>query len=151
MNSSAAFNRTDSFSSDFTQNQLRDPRPISILIVDDNVTLCRSLQAILERDGFAASVEHTLAGGLMRVAKDRFEIVLLDIVLPDGDGSSALSEFRNLSGSPVIIMTGTGDNTIREACLKGGAAAYLSKPFPIPHLLTVIRLNIGNETKVEQG
>ena len=87
----------------------------------------------------------------MRVAKDRFEIVLLDIVLPDGDGYSALSEFRELPGSPVIMMTVTGDNTIREACLQRGAAGYRSKPFPVPHLLTLIHLNIESETKQEQG
>jgi DNA-binding response OmpR family regulator len=147
MNLSAAFNRTDSSSSDSTENQVCDPRPISILVVDDNVIFCRSLEAILEREGFAASVEHTLASGLMRAAKDRFEIVLLDIVLPDGDGSIALSEFRDLSGSPVIMMTGTGDDATREACLLGGAAGYLSKPFPIPHLLTLLRLNIENATR----
>jgi two-component system NtrC family response regulator len=147
MNSSAAFNRTDSSASGFSENQVRDPRPNSILIVDDNVMLCRSLQLILEREGFAVSLEHTLASGLMRVAKDRFEIVLLDIVLPDGDGSIALSEFRDISGSPVIMMTGTGDDATREACMQGGAAGYLSKPFPIPHLLTMLRRNIEKAMK----
>ena len=45
------------------------------------------------------------------------------------------------------MMTGTGDDATREACLLGGAAGYLSKPFSIPHLLTMLRLNIENETK----
>ena len=147
MNSSAESNRKEGSSLGLTENHVRDPSPPSILIVDDNVILCRTLQAILECEGFATIVEHTLASGLMRVAEARFEIVLLDIVLPDGDGSSALSEFRELSGSPVIMMTGTGDNTIREACLQSGAAGYLSKPFPIPDLLAVIRLNIESERK----
>jgi DNA-binding response OmpR family regulator len=64
----------------------------------------------------------------------------LDVVLPDGDGRVALSEFHVLSGLPVIIITGTGDDATREACLGGGAVGYLTKPFSISNLLTMIRL-----------
>jgi CheY-like chemotaxis protein len=48
-------------------------------------------------------------------------------------------------------LTGTGNDAIREACLQAGAAGFLSKPLPIPHRLTMIRLNIESETKLEQG
>jgi DNA-binding response OmpR family regulator len=57
-----------------------------------------------------------------------------------GDGSVALSEFHVLSGLPVIIITGIGDDATREACLGGGAAGCLTKPFSISNLLTMIRL-----------
>jgi DNA-binding response OmpR family regulator len=67
--------------------------------------------------------------------------------LPDGDGSIALSEFLVLSRLPVIMMTGTGDNATREACLARGAAGYLTKPFLIRDLLTVIRLYVGDDMK----
>jgi two-component system nitrogen regulation response regulator GlnG len=95
---------------------------------------------ILEKEGFALTTEHTVASGLRRVVEDRFAIVLSDVVLPDGDGSVALSEFHVLSGLPVIMMTGTGDDATREACLGGGAVGYLTKPFLISKLLTMIRL-----------
>jgi DNA-binding response OmpR family regulator len=109
-------------------------------MVDDDVSLCHLMQVILEKEGFALATEHTVASGLRRVVEDRFAIVLLDVVLPDGDGSVALSEFHVLSGLPVIMMTGTGDDAIREACLGGGAVGYLTKPFSISKLLTMIRL-----------
>src|ERR1700761_4565384 len=111
-----------------------------ILIVDDDVSLCRVMRVVLERQGFALAVEHTIANGLRRVVEERFTIVLLDEVLPDGDGSVALSEFHVLSGLPVIIITGTGDDATREACLGSGAVGYLEKPFSISNLLTMIRL-----------
>jgi DNA-binding response OmpR family regulator len=109
-------------------------------MVDDDVNLCHLMKVILEREGFALAIEHTLASGLRRVVEDRFAIVLLDVVLPDGDGSVALSDFHVRCGLPIIMMTGTGDAATREACLVGGAVGYLTKPFPIPKLLTLIRL-----------
>jgi two-component system response regulator MtrA len=109
-------------------------------MVDDDVSLCQVTQVILEKEGFALAIEHTVASGLRRVVEDRFAIVLLDVVLPDRDGSIALSEFHVVSGLPVIMMTGTGDDATREACLGGGAVGYLTKPFSISKLLTMIRL-----------
>ena len=114
-------------------------QPVRILMVDDDVSLCRVMRAVLERQGFALAVEHTIANGLRRVVEERFTLVLLDVVLPDGDGCVALSEFHVLSGLPVIIITGTGGDATREACLGSGAVGYLTKPFSISNLLTMIR------------
>jgi two-component system, OmpR family, KDP operon response regulator KdpE len=114
-------------------------QPVRILMVDDDVSLCRVMRAVLERQGFALAVEHTIANGLRRVVEERFTLVLLDVVLPDGDGCVALSEFHVLSGLPVIIITGTGGDATREACLGSGAVGYLAKPFSIANLLTMIR------------
>lgn len=119
--------------------QQPDTQPVRILMVDDDVSLCRVMRAVLERQGFALAIEHTIANGLRRVVEERFTIVLLDVVLPDGDGGVALSEFHVLSGLPVIVITGTGDDATREACLGSGAVGYLPKPFSISNLLTMIR------------
>jgi DNA-binding response OmpR family regulator len=138
MNLPIALNRTGSKLSSFAGRY--GTQPGRILMVDDDVNLCHLMKVILEREGFALAIEHTLASGLRRVVEDRFAIVLLDVVLPDGDGSVALSEFHVCSGLPVIMMTGTGDAATREACLVGGAVGYLTKPFSISKLLTMIRL-----------
>jgi len=135
-----ALNQTGSRLSSLAGNQRCDAQPVRILMVDDDVNLCRAMQVILEKEGFALAIEHTVASGLRRVVEYRFAIVLLDVVLPDGDGSVALSEFHVLSGLPVIMMTGTGDDATREACLGGGAVGYLTKLFSIFKLLTMIRL-----------
>jgi DNA-binding response OmpR family regulator len=122
------------------RNQQCGTQPVPILMVDDDVSLCQVMQAVLEKEGFTLAIENTVASGLQRVVEDRFAIVLLDVVLPDGDGRVALSEFHVLSGLPVIIITGTRDDATREACLGGGAVGYLTKPFSISNLLTMIRL-----------
>jgi CheY-like chemotaxis protein len=145
MNLPTALNRTDGRQSRPRLNIRWGTQPIPILMVDDDVSLCRVMHAVLEREGFELATEHTVASGLRRVVEDRFAIILLDVILPDGNGSIALSEFRALSRLPVIMMTGTGDNGIREACLAGGAAGYLTKPFLIRDLLTVIRRYVGDE------
>jgi DNA-binding response OmpR family regulator len=79
------------------------------------------MKVILDKEGFTLAIEHTLASGLRRVVEDRFAIVLLDLMLPDGDGSVAFPKFHVFSGLPIIMMTGTGDDATREACLVGGA------------------------------
>jgi DNA-binding response OmpR family regulator len=140
MNLSIALNQTDSRVSGATGNPRCDTQPVRILMVDDDVNLCHLTRVILAKEGFALAIEHTVASGLRRVVEDRFAIVLLVVVLPDGDGSVALSEFHILSGLPVIMITGTGDDATREACLGGGAVGYLTKPFSISNLLTMIRL-----------
>jgi two-component system response regulator CpxR len=140
MNLPIELNLTASSLSSLARNERYDTQPDRILMVDDDVNLCHLMKVILEREGFVLATEHTVASGLRRVVGDRFAIVLLDVVLPDGDGCVALSEFHVLSGSPVIMMTGTGDDATREACLGGGAVGYLTKPFSISKLLTMIRL-----------
>jgi DNA-binding response OmpR family regulator len=140
MSLTTALNQTDSRLSDLDGTQRCDTQPVRILMVDDDVSLCHVMQVILEREGFALAIEHSVASGLRGVVEDRFAIVLLDVVLPDGDGSVALSEFHVLSGLPVIIITGTGDDATREACLGRGAVGYGTKPSSISNLLTLIRL-----------
>jgi DNA-binding response OmpR family regulator len=140
MNVSIALNQKASRVSSLAGNQRCDAQPVRILMVDDDVSLCQVMQVTLEKEGFALAIEHTVASGLRRVVEDRFAIVLLDVVLPDRDGSIALSEFHVVSGLPVIMMTGTGDDATREACLGGGAVGYLTKPFSVSKLLTMIRL-----------
>jgi hypothetical protein len=53
-------------------------------MVDDDVSLCQVMKVIFEKEGFAVAIEHTVASSLRRVVEDRFAIVLLDVVLPDG-------------------------------------------------------------------
>jgi DNA-binding response OmpR family regulator len=107
----------------------RDLQPIPVLMVNDDRGLCRSVQDLLRTQGYAVITEHTLAHGRLRLVRDRFCAALLDIVLPDGDGRVALSEFRVLSGLPILMMTGTGDDETRALCLAAGAAGYLTKSF----------------------
>jgi DNA-binding response OmpR family regulator len=84
MNLPITLNRASSRLSSLAGNQRCDTQRVRILMVDDDVSLCHVMQVILEKEGFALATEHTMASGLRRVVEDRFAIVLLDVVLPDG-------------------------------------------------------------------
>ena len=115
---------------------------LQVLIVEDIDAMRLFLEELLSPVP-GLQISGTAANGWeaqLAVSRHRPDIVLLDEVLPDGDGSVALSEFHVLSGLPVIIITGTGDDATREACLGSGAVGYLEKPFSISNLLTMIRL-----------
>jgi ActR/RegA family two-component response regulator len=77
MNLPIALNQPGSRLSGAAGNQRCDTQPVRILMVDDDVSLCHVMQVILEREGFALAIEHTVASGLRRVVEDRFAIVLL--------------------------------------------------------------------------
>jgi DNA-binding response OmpR family regulator len=108
-------------------------------MVDDDRKLCRVLQAALRFEGFDLTVAHTIAHGMRTAVEEPFALILLGIVLPDGDRRVVLSEFKVVSGTPIIMMTGTGDRATRDACLEAGATGYLCKPFQLPKLVAMMR------------
>ncbi|MEW5722661.1 MAG: sigma-54 dependent transcriptional regulator [Thermodesulfobacteriota bacterium] len=100
-----------------------------VLIIDDDQMICRSLAAVVERLGHEAATALTLAEGLDRVAAGRFDVVFLDVRLPDGNGLEALPWMRRSPSSPeVIIITGKGDPDGAELAIKSGAWDYVEKP-----------------------
>jgi DNA-binding response OmpR family regulator len=113
--------------------------PARVLMVDDDRKLCRVLQAALRLEGFDLTVAHTIAHGMRTAVEEPFALILLGIVLPDGDRRVVLSEFKVVSGTPIIMMTGTGDRATRDACLEAGATGYLCKPFQLPKLVAMMR------------
>ena len=106
-----------------------------ILIIDDDVNLCRMLQRKLVYLDHQASMAHTLGDGLRCVAHSAFDVVLLDVRLPDGSGLNALSNFQKSPSNPeIIIITGEGDANGAELAIKAGAWDYIEKPIPMGEL-----------------
>ena len=107
-----------------------------ILIVDDDKMLCSMLVKRLESVGHTVLCAYTLATGLQAVAEAAFDVVFLDVRLPDGNGLDALTHFSSAPSTPeVIIMTGAGDSSGAEQAIKTGAWSYLEKPHVIRDLL----------------
>lgn len=107
-----------------------------LLYVDDEESLRTLVQSHLSLEGF--DVE-TAANGHQAVAvlqKQEFDLVLLDLRMPDGDGFEVL-RFLNERGSqvPVIVLTGVDDVSIASECVKLGAADYLTKPYNFHELI----------------
>jgi PAS domain S-box-containing protein len=116
----------------------------SVLVVEDNEDLVMGLQDLLHHDGYAVIVTGTVAGAIELVRTHRFNAIILDLGLPDGDGINVLKESQNIDPSlPVMIVTAhiSIDRTV-EALAKG-AYAYLTKPYDREELRHTLRRAIG--------
>lgn len=99
-----------------------------ILIIDDDVLICQSLSLAARQKGFEAVSSHTLGDGLKKATSEPFDVVFLDVNMPDGNGLDFLSKLPKLSSTPeIIIMTGYGDPHGAELAIKYGAWDYLEK------------------------
>ena len=116
----------------------------SVLVVEDNPDLVMGLQDLLHHDGYAVTVAGTVAGAIKLVRDHRFNAIILDLGLPDGDGLEVLKEVQRLDPSlPVVIVTAhiSPDRTVGS--LTEGAFAYLTKPYHREELRQMLRRAIG--------
>ncbi len=100
----------------------------NILIIDDDQEMCLVLTTLVERAGHNSSYCLTLEQGLSEAIKEPFDIVFLDINMPDGSGLEILSNLQQVTSKPeVIIITGYADIDSAEIALKNGAWDYIQK------------------------
>lgn len=112
---------------------------LHVLIVDDDVELCRSLKRLLHFEGVELTAVHTMENGFLHASSTTFRMVILDVMLPGGDGRLLLRKLRAVSEVPVIMLTARGDELDRIAGLEAGADDYLPKPFHARELVARIR------------
>jgi two-component system response regulator RegX3 len=110
-----------------------------ILLIEDEDSISEPLAAALEREGFAATVAGTAADGVEAFRTRNPELVLLDIMLPDGDGRDVLRQIRASSRVPVVMLTARGQEMDRVVGLELGADDYVVKPFSAAELIARIR------------
>ncbi len=110
-----------------------------ILIVEDEVQLARLLELELEHEGYQAVVENNGSDALERLKEGDFQIVLLDIMLPELDGLVVCKKIRKFSDIPVIMVTAKDAVPDKVKALDIGADDYITKPFAIEELLARIR------------
>jgi two-component system, OmpR family, response regulator RegX3 len=110
-----------------------------ILLIEDESSISEPLAAALGREGFVSTVAETVADGLERFRSDRPDLVLLDVMLPDGDGKDLLRQIRAESRTPVVMLTARGQETDKVVGLELGADDYVVKPFGSAELIARIR------------
>jgi DNA-binding response OmpR family regulator len=111
-----------------------------ILVVEDEAELAALTRTALERGGFAVDLARDLALSEEHLAMASYDAVVLDRVLPDGDGLSLLRRLRARRVSvPVLVLTARDGPDDRVAGLDSGADDYLVKPFHMPELLARVR------------
>jgi two-component system response regulator CpxR len=110
-----------------------------ILLIDDDRHMAEMLAEYLSPEGFSAHLAFTAKAGLDRAGQDGIVLVILDVMLPDGDGFSVLHEIRKRSRIPVIMLTTRSTVADKVSGLEGGADDYVPKPFSPVDLLATIR------------
>jgi len=116
----------------------------SVLVVEDEVDIAFALRDSLEHDGYEVTVAGTCAAAIELIATQRFNAVLLDLGLPDGDGIEVLKDVQRRDVSlPVIIVTAHIAQERTVGSLGKGAFAYLTKPYNKEELRQTLRRAIG--------
>lgn len=110
-----------------------------ILVVEDEEAIAEPLAESLEREGFTAEVASTLAAATDAYRRQPPDLILLDVMLPDGDGRDLCRDIRKESDVPIIMLTARGEEVDRVVGLELGADDYVVKPFSARELTARIR------------
>ena len=110
-----------------------------ILLVDDDVELCRLVSEYLEGEGWDIKLVHDGELGVGRIFSEVWDLVILDVMLPGCNGLDVLRRVREKSSVPVLMLTARGDEVDRIVGLELGADDYLPKPFNPRELAARIR------------
>lgn len=110
-----------------------------ILIVDDDVQVCRLLSRYLEREGYAVSTAHSANDMRTEMDTSSPDLLIMDLGLPGEDGLTLTREIRQNSAVGIIILTGKDTSVDRVVGLELGADDYVTKPFDERELLARIR------------
>jgi two-component system KDP operon response regulator KdpE len=127
-----------------------------ILVVDDEPQILRALRATLRGAGYTVDTAASADEALTAAAAHPPSAVILDLVLPDGNGTDVCRELRVWSGAPVIVLSAVGEEKEKIAALDAGADDYVTKPFSVDELLARLRAVLrrrgtGQEPVIEVG
>jgi DNA-binding response OmpR family regulator len=110
-----------------------------ILVVEDEESISQPFAEALRRANFEVVVTATAAGALELAASERPDLVMLDLILPDGDGRDVCRELRRRSDVPIMMLTARGTELDKIVGLELGADDYVVKPFSAAEVISRIR------------
>ncbi len=121
-----------------------------VMIIDDEVSICRFLRVSLEANSFEVFEAHTGQEGIQEVIARRPDAILLDLALPDISGMKVLKKIREWSKVPIIVLTVRDLEAQKVEALDLGADDYVTKPFGVPELLARLRAAIRHSEKTQE-
>jgi DNA-binding NtrC family response regulator len=123
-----------------------------ILIIDDELAIRESLETLLSLEGYEVAVAGTAREGMAQIGERSFDVVLLDLALPDRSGMDVLSEIRALHPEQAVIMItayGTVENAV--SAMQSGATNFIQKPWDNEKLLADVRVAIARQKAEEEN
>jgi two-component system, OmpR family, KDP operon response regulator KdpE len=122
-----------------------------VLVVDDEPQIRRALRTSLEAHGYEVATAATGEEGVLAAAETAPELVLLDLGLPDLDGTEVIERVRSFSDVPVIVLSVRDRQADKVAALDAGADDYVTKPFGVEELLARLRAALRRTQGEEPG
>lgn len=135
-----------------SQSEIQSSAIGSILIIDDEAAIRESLQTLLELEGYAVETAETGELGISRIENRSFDLVLLDLALPDRNGMDILAELRVQNPQLSVIMItayGTVENAVKA--MQSGAVNFVQKPWDNEKLLADVRAAVGRHRAEEEN
>ena len=135
-----------------TVNQSREGSAGCVLIIDDEAEIRESLQTLLEMEGYDVETAVDGQDGLVRLGERPFDLVLLDLALPDRNGMEVLQEIRARDSQLSVIMItayGTVENAV--VAMQAGAANFIQKPWDNEKLLADVRAAVARRRAEEEN
>src|SRR5581483_10906589 len=133
-------------------NESAMPSQGSVLVIDDEAEVRESLQTLLELEGYDVDTAANGTEGISRLEERPFDLVLLDLALPDRNGIELLPEIRSLDPQISVIMI-TAYGTVEDAvrAMQSGAANFLQKPWDNEKLLADVRAAVSRRRAEEEN
>jgi len=110
-----------------------------VLVVDDEPQIRRALRLVLRANGYEVAEVGTGEGALDALVVQPFDLMILDLMLPDVDGVEVCRRLREWSRLPVVVLSAHGEEEVKVRALDQGADDYVTKPFSAPELLARMR------------
>jgi two-component system, OmpR family, KDP operon response regulator KdpE len=110
-----------------------------VLVIDDEEPILRALRINLTARQYEVSTATDGTSGLAAMARDRPDVLILDLGLPDMDGTEVIRGVRGWTATPIIVLSAWGQESQKVAALDAGADDYVTKPFGMNELLARLR------------
>ncbi|MGL5616137.1 MAG: response regulator transcription factor [Sarcina sp.] len=114
----------------------------NILVIEDDDDINQLIKEVLEEEGYTVKSAYSGTEGLLRLDVEKFNLGILDLMLPGKSGEEVLTEIRKSSEMPVIILSAKEEQGIKARNLRNGADDFVSKPFDIDELLARVEVNL---------
>ena len=110
-----------------------------MVVIDDEDAICRALRINLSARDYEVATAGDGTTGLAAIARERPDVVVLDLGLPDMDGTDVIAGVRGWSTVPILVLSARGQEAAKVAALDAGADDYITKPFGMDELLARVR------------
>ena len=120
-------------------------RALKILLVDDHHDTCAALEKLLARRGHLVAVTHDVRSAMEAAVRNKFDLLISDIALPDGTGLDLMMQLRAISNLPGVAISGFGHNGDIERSLQAGFSDHLTKPIKLDKLELAIERALSGD------